>query len=89
MEPDRQRDDEPASPIARLREEQLLGERMALLEQAPLFAVLVPADLRVLASKFHAVRYRRGEVIFREGETPERIFLIGEGRVKLTTASFG
>src|SRR5439155_92424 len=49
--------------------------------------VLVPADLRVLASKFHPVRYRRGEVIFREGETAERLFLIGEGRVKLTTAS--
>ena len=78
---------EASSPIARLREEQMLADRMALLEQAPLFVVLVPADLRVLASKFHPVRYRRGEVIFREGETAERLFLIGEGRVKLTTAS--
>ncbi len=87
MDPGTQREAEPASPIARLREEQLLSDRMALLEQAPLFAVLAPPDLRVLASKFHPVRYRRGEVIFREGETPERIFLIGDGRVKLTTAS--
>jgi CRP/FNR family cyclic AMP-dependent transcriptional regulator len=78
---------EPTSPIARIREEHVVGVRMALLEEAPLFAVLHTADLRVLAGKFHPVRYRRGEVIFREGEPAERLFLIGEGRVKLTTAS--
>lgn len=75
------------SPIARLREEQVLGVRTALLEQAPLFSVLHPNDLRVLASKFAVVRYRRGDVIFREGETAERLFLIGEGRAKLSTSS--
>jgi CRP/FNR family cyclic AMP-dependent transcriptional regulator len=75
------------SPITRIREEHVLSERMALLEEAPLFSVLHTADLRVLASKFHPVRYRRGDVIFREGEIAERLFLIGEGRVKLSTAS--
>jgi CRP-like cAMP-binding protein len=78
---------EPASPISRLRGEQLLKDRTLLLEQAPLFSVLDSSDLQVLARKFHVIRYRKGEVIFREGEPAERLFLIDEGRVKLSIAS--
>ena len=70
--------------ISRVREEQMLVERVELLEQAPLFSVLHPTDLRTLASRFHPVRYGRGEVIFREGEPAERLFLIDSGRVKLS-----
>jgi CRP/FNR family transcriptional regulator, cyclic AMP receptor protein len=76
-----------SSPIAELRRNAQLQERMALLEQAPLFSVLRGEDMRALADKFHAVRYRRADVIFREGEPGERLFLIDRGRVKLTTAS--
>ncbi|MCA1727662.1 MAG: Crp/Fnr family transcriptional regulator, partial [Actinobacteria bacterium] len=67
--------------------EQELGERVELLEQAPLFSVLRGEDMRDLADKFHVVRYHKGEVIFREGEPAERLFVIAEGRVKLTIAS--
>jgi CRP-like cAMP-binding protein len=65
----------------------MLVERVELLEQAPLFSVLHPNDLHTLASRFHPVRYGRGEVIFREGEPAERLFLIDSGRVKLSIAS--
>jgi CRP/FNR family cyclic AMP-dependent transcriptional regulator len=75
------------SLISRVREDQLLQERVELLEQAPLFSVLHPSDLRTLASRFHVVRYGKGEVIFREGEPTERLFLIDAGRVKLSIAS--
>src|SRR2546422_10887339 len=71
---------QPYSPITRIREEHVLAERMSLLEEAPLFSVLHPADLRVLASKFHPVRYRRGGGIFREGENAEQRFLIRDWR---------
>src|SRR5436305_10696849 len=78
----------PPGPSMRdLRRNQELTERVSLLEQAPLFSVLRGEDIRDLADKFHAVRYRRAEVIFREGEPSERLFLIDDGRVKLTTAS--
>lgn len=60
------------SPIARLRQQSALDERVLLLEQAPLFSVLTVSDLQDLATKFHSVRYRRGEAIFREGEPAER-----------------
>jgi CRP/FNR family cyclic AMP-dependent transcriptional regulator len=75
------------TPIGELRRNQELAERVSLLEQAPLFSVLRGEDMRDLADKFHSVRYRRSEVIFREGEPAERLFLIDEGRVKLSTAS--
>lgn len=61
--------------------------RVDLLEHAPLFSVLHPGDLRILATKFHSVRYGKGEVIFREGEPAELLFLIGDGKVKLTNVS--
>jgi CRP/FNR family cyclic AMP-dependent transcriptional regulator len=83
--------DHPGEPgglfISRVREEQLLVGRVDLLAEAPLFSVLNPADLRTLAGRFRPVRYGRGEVIFREGESAERMFLIDTGRVKLATAS--
>jgi CRP/FNR family cyclic AMP-dependent transcriptional regulator len=73
--------------ISRVREDQMLAERVELLEQAPLFSVLPPTDLRVLGARFHRVRYGRGEMIFRESEPAERLFLIDGGRVKLSIAS--
>ena len=76
-------------PISRLRQAATLLERVTLLEQAPLFSVLHPHDLRQLASKFHLVRYRKAEMIFREGEAAERLFLIDRGRVKLSISSPG
>lgn len=72
------------SPISRAREGRVLAERVALLEQAPLFSVLHPTDLRAIANKLHLVRYRKGEMIFREGEPAERLFLIDDGKVKLS-----
>ncbi len=78
---------EPTSPIARMRREKVLEERIALLEQAPLFSVLHPADLASLAEKFYPLRYRKSEMIFHEGEPAERLFLIDRGRVKLSISS--
>src|SRR5438874_13629866 len=75
----------PKSPITELRRNHELAERVSLLEQAPLFSVLRGEDIRDLADKFHAVRYRRAEVSFREGAPSERLFLIDDGRVNVTT----
>ena len=80
-------DTAPRSLISRVREEHVRSERVELLEHAPLFSVLHPTDLATLASRFHPVRYSRGEVVFREGEPAERLFLIDEGKVKLSTSS--
>lgn len=65
----------------------MLADRVRLLERAPLFSVLDPHDLGELARKFYAVSFRRNEMIFREGEPAERLFLIEQGEVKLTVSS--
>ncbi|MGH9243700.1 MAG: Crp/Fnr family transcriptional regulator [Acidimicrobiales bacterium] len=75
------------STLAERRDQRLVDERIGLLEQAPLFSVLHPLDLRMLAGKFHRLRYRRGEMVFREGEPAERLFLIETGTIKLSISS--
>jgi len=87
LPPARETDDSALQPISRMRQAATLIERVDLLEQAPLFSVLHPHDLRQLATKFHPVRYRKAEVIFREGEPAERLSLIDRGRVKLSISS--
>ncbi len=77
----------PESPIADLRRQKALSERVALLQQAPLFSVLQSNDLWELAEKCNAIDYRKTEMIFREGEPAERMFLVDAGRVKLSIAS--
>lgn len=67
--------------------EELAHACVAMLDHAPLFSVLPPDDLRDLAGKFHPVRYRKRETIFREGEPAERLFIVHTGRVKLTVTS--
>jgi CRP/FNR family cyclic AMP-dependent transcriptional regulator len=79
--------DGTGSPVARLQQQHLLADRVAMLERAPLFSVLPPSELATLADKFHPTRFQRGELIFREGEPAERLFMVGEGRVKLSLSS--
>lgn len=62
---------------------EILAPRVELLEQAPLFSVLHPDDLRGIADRFNQVRYGKGHMIFREGEPADCLFLIEAGRVKL------
>lgn len=76
-----------ASSIPLFRKERTLQERVALLQNAPLFSVLRSDDLWRLAEKFYSMRYREKEVIFREGEPADLMFLIESGRVKLSIAS--
>jgi CRP/FNR family cyclic AMP-dependent transcriptional regulator len=59
------------------------ASRVELLEQAPLFSVLHPDDLRGIADRFDELRYDKGDMIFREGEPADSLFLIDQGRVKM------
>jgi len=74
------------SIAARLHNERI-RDRVELLGHAPLFSVLQPRELHLLASKFYGVRFRRGDVLFRYGEPAERLFLIESGKIKVTIPS--
>lgn len=60
---------------------------MCGLAQVELFASLEPAVLSQLEKQARARSYRRGEIIFTPGEASTSLFLIHQGRVKLSRTS--
>ena len=59
----------------------------SLLAPVLLFADLDETELEELATLLRRRRYARGEVIFREGDPGETLFIVEEGRVKLAIVS--
>jgi CRP/FNR family transcriptional regulator, cyclic AMP receptor protein len=52
-----------------------------IIAQHPFFAGLAPAHVALIAGCARNVRYRPGEVVFREGESADRFFLVRAGRI--------
>lgn len=50
---------------------------------APMFATMNPDETRTLFESMRRVDLSRGDVIFREGEQGDRLYVIGEGKIKL------
>jgi cAMP-dependent protein kinase regulator len=63
--------------------------RLALLRGIPVFSQLDVHQLGLIAAKLRAARYRRGEVILREGEQADAFYIIRGGRIAITTAAGG
>lgn len=59
----------------------------SLLAPVLLFADLDETELEELATLLRRRRYAKGEVIFREGDPGETLFIVEEGRVKLAIVS--
>lgn len=59
----------------------------AALERVPLFAHLGPDDLETLAGSVRTRRYRRGEVIFHQGDPGDALHVLLAGRVKISSPS--
>ncbi len=59
----------------------------AALEAMPLFRDLGAEDLATLASTVRTRRYRRGEVIFHQGDPGDALHIILSGRVKISSPS--
>lgn len=59
----------------------LVGRRRAQLEKVPLFRALAPADLDRLARALRETRVPKGTVVFRQGETGDRFYVIISGSV--------
>ncbi len=59
----------------------------AALGEVPLFRLLPDQDLDVLASACRVRRFRRGEVIFHQGDPGDALHIILSGRVKISSPS--
>jgi CRP/FNR family transcriptional regulator, cyclic AMP receptor protein len=58
-----------------------------VLLQAPLFSSLDDDAAAALRSSMVTARYRRGEVVFHEGEKGDRLYVVTDGKVKLGRTS--
>jgi CRP/FNR family transcriptional regulator, cyclic AMP receptor protein len=55
----------------------------AALQKVPIFAGLNEAALNLLWDRAKEIKASAGEVVVREGETGNRLFLVGEGQVRV------
>lgn len=62
-------------------------ERDNVLLRTALFKQVLPVEARELMPYMAETSYGKGEVIFREGDTDKRMYLLEDGRVKLTRQS--
>jgi CRP-like cAMP-binding protein len=58
-----------------------------VLSRMPLFADLSPDDLQALSEALHRGTARRGDTLFHEGEEGDTLYLILDGKVKITRAA--
>jgi CRP-like cAMP-binding protein len=63
------------------------GALRAALEAVPLFRDLEPDELAMLLGSVRTRRYRRGEVIFHQGDPGDALHIILSGRVKISSPS--
>ena len=61
--------------------------KAALLRTCPLFGRLSTAELEQLAGQTALRRYRRGQVLFFEGDPGDSLLVVAEGRLKVLTRS--
>jgi len=60
---------------------------LALLARCPLFAGIAPDDLRDVARHLRQRRFRRGEVIFHQGDPGDALHIVTSGSVKIVLPS--
>jgi CRP-like cAMP-binding protein len=58
-----------------------------VVRQSPLFAALDDDAANALMESMTASRLERGDVLFREGDRGDRLYVIGEGKIKLGLTS--
>ncbi|MGH9209785.1 MAG: Crp/Fnr family transcriptional regulator [Acidimicrobiales bacterium] len=58
-----------------------------LLARVDLFAELQPAELTRLADASSNEELRRGDIVFREGDVPDRLYVVLEGRIAIAKRS--
>jgi monoamine oxidase len=64
-------------------DESVIRKRIQILGNTEVFKTVSVNELRLLASMFKEKRYAAGEIICREGERAEDVFVVAEGRIEV------
>lgn len=64
--------------------ERIIGEDLA-----ELWTALTSDEKRIIAEKFRFERYKKNQIIYAESETPENLYCLLEGKVKLFKSGYG
>lgn len=64
-------------------------DRSEILRRSPLFEMLTEAELEVLGELSRPRRFEAGEVVFREGDLGDALFVLAQGEVDVTTRGPG
>jgi len=75
----------PSQPAVQLTPQ--LAKAMELLRRTSLLGGLAEEDLVRLAQRSVSRRYRRGQVVFTEGDPSESLMIVADGRVKVLSIS--
>jgi CRP-like cAMP-binding protein len=63
------------------------SEKVASLQHVPLFSMLEPKDLATLAALVHRQRFRKGQIIFSQGDAGNAMYVLLKGAVRMTLPS--
>ncbi|MBI1878415.1 MAG: Crp/Fnr family transcriptional regulator [Chloroflexi bacterium] len=61
----------------------ILSQRVALLQEVPLFAVLNQETLTAVAGDFRVREYRAGDTIFHQGDQSRELYIVMKGKVRV------
>ncbi len=61
------------------------AEKLEVLRRSPLFEMLSEAELQVLAELSRSRRLAAGDVVFREGDAGDALFVLARGEVEVVT----
>ncbi len=65
------------------------AEKLDVLRRSPLFEMLSEAELQVLTELSRARRFSAGEVVFREGDAGDALFVLAKGEVEVVSDGGG
>jgi CRP-like cAMP-binding protein len=65
------------------------ADKMEVLRRSPLFEMLSEAELEVLAELSRARRFASGELVFREGDAGDALFVLAQGEVEVLARAAG
>ncbi len=66
-----------------------MASEISYLSPITLFSKLTPDELRLIAGRLHSRSFGSGEIIFRQGERGDAMFIIRVGRVKIYSVGDG